>query len=156
MNFCILSVLNNFSLQMGLSKQNRKGAIFLTVVSPSTYALIQNFLSPVAPNTKTLEEIISVLNSHFDPAPFVIVEIYKFNSRVYYTSKSFATFIVELRSLAKRCSYGTSLDEMLNDRTLCGIKDEAIQRKLLMENPLTLTRATEIVVAMEIVARDAK
>lgn len=38
---------------------------------------------------------------------------------------------------------------MLCDCIVCGIQDEAIWRKLLAENKLTLTRATEIALAME-------
>jgi hypothetical protein len=56
--------------------------------------------------------------------------------------------------MVKFCNYGTPLDEMLRDRIVCGIHDETIQRKLLSETDLTLTRATEIAVSMEAAALD--
>ncbi|KAG8194441.1 hypothetical protein JTE90_011050 [Oedothorax gibbosus] len=54
---------------------DRQRAIFLTVVGPSTYGLLKNLLSPVLPTARTLEQLIAVLNQHFDPAPSEIVEI---------------------------------------------------------------------------------
>lgn len=97
----------------GIDNADRQQVIFITVVSPATYALLQNLLSPVAPTTKMLAEIVEVLNTHFDPAPSIIVERYKFNSRV-----------------AKYCSYGPSLDEMIRNQIVCGIQDVVIQREL--------------------------
>lgn len=87
---------------------------------------------------------MSVLNAHFDPAPSVIEEHYKFNSHMRQTGKSIATFTAELQSLMVRhCNYRMSLDEMLQDWILCGIQEESIQRKLFSEIQLTLARAME-------------
>lgn len=65
---------------------DRKSAFFSIVIGPTTCALICN-LSSAAQTTKTLEEIINVLNSQFNPKPSLIVERYKFNSRVWLTDK---------------------------------------------------------------------
>lgn len=134
---------------------DRKRAVFLTVVGPATFGLLRNLLSPATPTSKSLEELIEILNKHYDPVPSEIVERYKFNSRVRRTGESIADYIAELRKLAKYCNYGDSLDMMLRDRIVCGIQDEAIQRKLLSESKLTLARASEIAVSMEAAARDA-
>lgn len=115
---------------------DRKRAIFLTVIGPINYTLIQNLLSPVPLTMKTLEKIINFLNSHFDLAPFVIVETCKFNSIVQSVGESVTNFIAE--SLSKCCKYGTLLDEMLPDRIICGI-----QQKLLAEYQLILMKATK-------------
>ena len=44
---------------------------------------------------------------------------------------------------------------MLRDRLVCGIGDQAIQRKLLAEDGLTLKSAVAIALAMETAARNA-
>ena len=44
---------------------------------------------------------------------------------------------------------------MLRDRLVCGIGDQAIQRKLLAEDGLTLKRAANIALAMKTAARNA-
>lgn len=80
------------------------------------YGLLRNLLSPTAPTSKTLTEIIGILDGLYDPLPLEIVKRFKFNSRVRYASKSVADYIIELRKLAKYCNYGDSLDMMLHDR----------------------------------------
>jgi len=42
-------------------------------------------------------------------------------------------YIAELRKLSNDCDYGESLNEMLRDRLVCGVKDKHIQRRLLAE-----------------------
>ncbi|KAG8191042.1 hypothetical protein JTE90_029485 [Oedothorax gibbosus] len=147
--------LEQFFIANGIDEADRQRAIFLTVVGPSTYGLLKNLLSPVLPTARTLEQLIAVLDQHFDPAPSEIVERFRFNARVRKGGESISTFIAELRRLAKKCNYGQSLDTMLRDRIVCGIQDEAIQRKLLSENALTLARATEIALSMEMAAKNA-
>ena len=65
-------------------------------------------------------------------------------------------YVSELRGLAQFCNFGESLDTMLRDRLVCGINDEAIQRRLLMEATLTLKKALEVAQGMEIASQNAK
>lgn len=65
------------------------------VVSLTTYALLSNLFLQALLTTKTLVEIILVLNSHFDQALSVLVERYKFNSHVQQAGESVANFIAE-------------------------------------------------------------
>ena len=46
--------------------------------------------------------------------------------------------------MAEFCNYGDKLSEMLRDRIVCGINNEAIQKKLLAEKDLTYERAIAI------------
>ena len=61
-----------------------------------------------------------------------------------------AQFETELHSLAADCN------EMLGDCIVCGIQDEAIQRKLLAEPNLTLTKALTTARGMEAAAKDTE
>ena len=67
-----------------------------------------------------------------------------------------ANFIPELRWLAKYCNFSSMLDQMLRDWILYVIEDEVIHWKLQAENKLILTRAMEIMLAMEAAKRNAK
>ena len=60
----------------------------------------------------------------------------KFNSLFRHAAESVATYVAELRSIAQICNYGSSLDEMLRDRIMCGINDDRIQQRLLSEKGL--------------------
>lgn len=112
--------LEQYFVENEITDENRQRTIFLTVIGPSTYVLLRNLLSPVALTSKTLKELIEILNYHYNPTHSEIVERYKFNTRVLFAGESVVTVITELRRLAKYCNFGSSLDEMLRDRIVCG------------------------------------
>ena len=61
-----------------------------------------------------------------------------------------------LRRLSEHCEYGATLDDMLRDRIVCGIKEEKIQQQLPSEKDLTLTKALRIAYSMESAASYSK
>ncbi|KAL5488914.1 hypothetical protein EMCRGX_G017932 [Ephydatia muelleri] len=79
----------------------------------------------------------------------ITVQRFTFNSRTRQSGENVATFVSELKQLAMRCDFGASLDELLRDRLVCGIKDEHIQRRLLAEPYLTFKKAQDIAQALE-------
>ena len=103
-----------------------------------------------------LDEIITMLNAHFDLAPSEKVGRYKFNSRMRQIEESVLTCITELNSLVRHYNYSVSLDKMLHECIVCGIQDKSIQMKLGSESQLVLARATKILMMMQAVVRNAK
>ena len=65
-------------------------------------------------------------------------------------------YVSELRSLARFCKFGSSLENMLRDRIVCGINDDTIQKRLLAEAKLTYVRALELAQGVETAARNVK
>ena len=58
--------------------------------------------------------------------------------------------MAELRCLATHCSFGADfLDQALRDRFVCGLANEAIQKKLLLEADLDLAKAVKIALSLE-------
>ena len=55
--------------------------------------------------------------------------------------------MASLKACVHSCQFGTSLKEMLHDRLICDIKNDATQRALLAEADLTYERAVEIATA---------
>ena len=64
--------------------------------------------------------------------------------------------MAELRRLSTHCKFGAFLDEALRDRLVCGLRSESIQKKLLTEADLTLTKAINLSVGMEAADKNAK
>lgn len=64
------------------------------------------------------------------------------------------TFLAELRNISIDCEFRASLDEMQRDRLLCGTNNERIQKRLLGESKLSLKKATDIVLAIEMAEKD--
>ena len=64
--------------------------------------------------------------------------------------------MAELKRLASHCSFEAYLDEALRDRFVFGLKETAIQKRLLAEKNLSFTTAVEIAQSMEKVDTQAK
>ena len=59
------------------------------------------------------------------------------------------------RRMARYCDFGWNLDISVRDRFVCGLKNEAVVKKLLQEKDLDLPKAIAIATATEIASRDA-
>ena len=71
---------------------------------------------------------MDTLSKHYKPTPSEIVERFRFNSRIRKSGESVAAFVAELRALAEFCNFGDTLEVMLQDRIVCGINEDLIQR----------------------------
>ena len=109
----------------GVKEEEQKRAIFLSVMGPRSYKLLSSLVAPKKPGEKKYAELVSVMTQHHSPAPSEIVQRYRFHSRFRQQGETVATFVAELRSLAKTCNFGEVLDDMLRDRLVCGINGAA-------------------------------
>ena len=62
------------------------------------------------------------MTNHENPKRNLIVERSQFNMRSRKRGESVSQYMAELRRLSQYCEYGDSLDSMLRDRLVCGIK----------------------------------
>ena len=65
-------------------------------------------------------------------------------------------YLTELRRLTATCKFGNFLDEAFCDRLVCGLRNEAVQCRLLVESDLTLAKAFELAQRMEATEENAK
>ena len=70
--------------------------------------------------------------------------------------ESVATFVSELRCLSEFCNFGETLEDMIRDRLVCGINDDAIQKRMLAEPTLSYKKAVELALSMETAAQSMK
>ncbi|UYV60111.1 K02A2.6-like [Cordylochernes scorpioides] len=139
--------------------QNKKKAIFLTLLTPTVYNLLYDLCIPkkLSDVENTYPVLVSKLKNHFNPTPSAIVERSKFSNRARRPGEKISIYIAELKKMAEYCKFGSTIDEAIRDRLIAGIEDDNIQRKLLGEgDSLTLHRAIEIALALEAAAQDAK
>lgn len=139
-----------------ITDAGQKRAIFLSACGGKTYAIQRDLCQPGKPGDISLTDLQMLLSSHFAPKRSIIVERFKFHSKVRQLGQSVVAYVAELRRLSEHCVFGSSLDDMLRDGLVCGINDEHIQRRLLSEpdEKLTLTSAIELATAMETAAKD--
>ena len=140
-------------------EEDRKVAVLLTVIGAEVYETLRSLLAPDRPRDKPFDALLQVLKKHYEPKPLVIAERFRFYQRGQKLGESIAEFVADLRRLSIRCEFGEFLDQALRDRFVCGVRSEALQKKLLTEADLTMTRAQEIGQGMECAdqgARDLK
>ena len=111
--------------------------------------------APEDPKDKSYEDLAKLLQDHFMPKPSAIFQRFKFNTRSQQPGETTAMFLAELRHLSEHCEFGITLDEMLRDRLVCGVRDIRIQRRLLAKPKLTLKRALDLALAIEAADKDA-
>ena len=85
----------------------------------------------------------------------VIAERYKFWGRAQHARESYHEYAAELRKLTRFCEFGSTLEDTLRDRFVCGIRDSVVCKKLLTIDALMLDVALKTAAAQEAVDREA-
>ena len=133
-----------------ITEEDKQKAILLSSCGASTYKLFKGLAAPTKPKDKSLTELVTLMKEHQEPKPNPIAERFKFNTRDRKSNETVAQYMAELRRLTEFCEYGTTLDNMLRDRLVCGMKHERIQQRLLGAGAtLTLTKALDTALSME-------
>ena len=112
----------------------------LTAVGGKTYSLLRNLVAPQLPKEKSFAQLKEILNAHFEPKPLVIAERFSFHQRSHQEIESVQEYVAELKRMAKHCNFRTYLNEALRDRLVCGLRNKAMQKRLLSEAELTFER----------------
>ena len=111
---------------------DKKVAVFLSVIGGKTYSLLRDLLAPEKPQDKSLSVLFKKLKEHYEPKPLVIAERFYFHRRDQGANESIAEYIAELRRLATNCEFGEYLNDALRDRLVCGLRNTGIQKRLLI------------------------
>ena len=132
----------------------KKKSIFLSFIGPAAFHTLGNLVSPQKPSEESYDRLVELMSSFYNPKPLVTVQRFRFYSRFRQPNESVSTFVAELRSLAKDCQFGDSLQENLRDRLICGIADQTIQKRLLSEQNLSFKKAFDIAQSHESAERN--
>ena len=92
----------------------------------------------------TYEEVKMAINNYFEVRRNVIVERVKFNKRVQQPGEPIDSFIQDLYRIADDCEYGVLKNELIRDRIIVGVLDDALSDKLQSNTKLTLDEAVKI------------
>ena len=121
--------------------EDKQLPIFLSIVGVKNFVLLCNLMSPKKPQTKTLVQVIDVLEKQFEPKPVVTAERFYFHRRNQLSTESVADY---------------QLNDTLRDCLVCGLRSENMQRPLLSRKDLTLKDALDTAQAMEAANKNAK
>ncbi len=124
---------------------------FLSIVGP---AILRDLFAPALPSSVTLADIFERLKKHYEPKRATIVERYHFHKRDQLEGETATQYDAALRKLATHCQFADYLEEALRDRFVCGLRDGAVQRRLLSEKELSL--AMDLAVSMEAAEKNTR
>ena len=140
--------LQQYFIANDVNDDSKQRAILLSNCGPQTYQLLKSLLTPDKPADKTFTEIVKKLKDYWQPKPSEIVQRFNFHSRVQKQGESVADYVAELRRISEHCNF-SSLETMLRDQLVCGVRDSRIQKKLLAESTLDFKKAFGIAQAVE-------
>ena len=129
--------------------------MLLTLIGSKVFSVIRDLCSSDSPTTKTFDELLEILKSHYSPHRNVIAERFKFNRCRQSPSQSVNEYSACLKKLANTCKFGTFLDEMLRDKLIEGLRDSALQTELLKKEDLTFVTALKLAQAYELTVKTA-
>ena len=125
------------------SANEKKVLLMLSVIGAETYCLLNDFIFPAKPKTKTFKKLVECLEKHFLPPTLKIAEKFKLLKRVQREDETIFEYVAILRKLAVTCQYGTFLDDALTQSFVCGLANPGIQRRLLLESELSFEKAVQ-------------
>ena len=99
--------------------------------------VLKDLAFPDAPNTKTFDQLATLLRENFKPTRLTIAERYRFHSAVQQQGQSIADFIRELKKLAGTCEFtNEQLNDNLRDCFICGLRSQHVKQKLFCQKSL--------------------
>lgn len=125
----------------GVEKPTLKRATFFTVCGAGLFDLLESLISPKKVTELDYDQICKTLSDHFSPPPSEIALFYNFFKRDQLPDEKITDNVAELRKIASQCNFGSSLDRMLRDRFVCGLRDSRLQQELIA-TPAAQEKAT--------------
>lgn len=129
--------------------------MFLLLMGAKVYETLTNLVMPKNPEDLSFKEIEEVLSEHFQPAKLTIVERFQFWKREQGPNESVSEYAVELKKTAIPCKFGNFLNEALRDRFITGLRDNKIQKEILVKDR-SFTEALKLAVSLELVEKESK
>lgn len=92
----------------------------------------------------TFQELVSAFNTYYNTRKNVIIDRAKFNKRNQRQGEPIEEFIQDLHKLASECNFGALKDELIRDRIVVGVADDALSDELQSKAELTLEIAMQL------------
>lgn len=130
--------------------EDRKAALFLTLIGSEGYSILRSLCSPELPSTKTYVQLVTLMKGHMEPEPNVILERFNFKQCKQRDGEDIKKFVENLKKVSIHCKFGSSQMESMRDQFVWGLATEMLQKRLLREKELTFDKAVELAITFEI------
>lgn len=97
-------------------KDEKKAALFLTLIGKEGYAILRNLCAPDLPSSKNYIELASIMKSHMDPKPNVMLERYKFKQCRQDGNEEIKEYVQKLKMASTYCEFGQTQKDNMRDQ----------------------------------------
>ena len=120
----------------GITITAKQKAVSLSNCGEDTFSLLRNIFLPAEIKDLTHEDLTVKLRSHVKPTTNVVIERFNFYLCRQTQSESVCDFIAKLKKFFRLCELGTTVNLMLPDMLVVGVKNPSIQKQLRNNLPL--------------------
>ncbi|CAK1595283.1 unnamed protein product [Parnassius mnemosyne] len=137
-------------------KAELKLPTLIAVIGDEAYELLANLASPKKPSELSYGDVVELLRQHLQPTPSVHAERYRFRQRRQASNENIASYVADLKKLARHCKFKEALNENLRDQFVCGLRSDVIRQRLFAEDELLpYTSVVKIATSLVAAERDA-
>ncbi|KAF2892827.1 hypothetical protein ILUMI_13345 [Ignelater luminosus] len=131
-------------------EDDRKGSVFLTVISPEVYRILRDLCDPVLPKDRSYEELCALLRKQFAPQLSVFRKRIEFYESKQSFNETISEWYVRIKNLAIPCKFGAVLEGNLKDRFVTGLRRGPVLDRLCEDGQeKTLTELVDIALQKE-------
>ena len=98
---------------------------------------------------KKMDVVVALFQQQCIGETNVINEPFVFNRGSQEKSEDFDCYLTALKEIARRCEFREMTEQLLRDRVVCWIGDNALRKRLLQQNNLTLQDCVDMCNASE-------
>ena len=141
-----------YEVATGVDKQEQlvRVSTLLSVIGEDATKAFDAFELGETEDDSKIENVLAKFDEYCEPRTQVIYECYRFNNRNQEPGESIASYLTELRTIAKNCQHESiTPDEILRERIVLGIRDDKMRERLLRLNDLTLQNTVDLIKAAE-------
>ena len=152
-------VWQRYEIAAGIYKQEDlvRVSTLLSVIGEDAVKAFDTFVWSEGQKEDSIKDVLTKFDEYCEHRTQVIYERYRFNNRKREAGESISAYVTELRVIAKNCAHDEiTLDEILRDRLVLGVRDEKVRERLLRVNDLTLSKAIDICKAAEQTSQQLK
>lgn len=133
-----------FRVASGLSTKSDKEQVSVLLYSMGDCADDIIVSLGVNESTAKYKDVVDALTSYFNVRKNTIVERARFNKRQQQPGESVDAFINDLYRMAEDCNFQSLKEELIRDRIVVGVLDDALSDSLQSREDLTLAKAVQL------------
>ena len=119
-------------------------AMLLSVIGPFGVRMYNGLPFASAAEKNSIDRVLTLFAAKCVGETNIIYERYLFLDRRQSASEDFEDYLTDVKAIAQRCEYGRMEDELLRDRIVHGIANDAVRKRLLGKSALTLEKCVAI------------